>query len=406
MGKRTLVTGERNGLSIVIRHPEGNVASNPTLASLVETLTGAGYSVHISSWFPPSPVGNAPTVTYAQTNRLLSYIKSIIFDRVCSRFLAKILLRVELLLKGGSFDLCIGIDRNGLIEAALISEILGIPYCFISFEITVERETSKKYKDIERVCARGVSFWVVQDEQRGELLQAENKLDPQRVFYLPLSSPAVSGVGDRRIRDELGIPAEKKVALIFGSLSEWTLAAQVINGVRAWPREWVLLIHERYGNTHASLAAQGIDIDDLLSDRIYLSNVEMNNVNDMGPLLNGASATLAFYRPTYKSPHTGINLKVLGLAAGKISTSLRYGVPVIMNEIGTYSELARINQFGVVVERPACLPNALSNLDDKDRLSLQAKEFFLERLDYNLYKSALLEKIAGAIEHEDTASLA
>jgi glycosyltransferase involved in cell wall biosynthesis len=120
-------------------------------------------------------------------------------------------------------------------------------------------------------------------------------------------------------------------------------------------------------------------------------------VDDMSMILSGIDAGLAFYSPSYGGDaHAGKNLKFLGLASGKISTYLRYGVPVIANEIGLYAEEIRKNNLGVVVNGPDELPDALMAMGNED-YSQNIIRYYSEFLDFDIYADKLLSTVKSVI---------
>lgn len=223
----------------------------------------------------------------------------------------------------------------------------------------------------------------------------ENNLKDNNCILLPLASCGLGVLTEKRLRDDLYIPKNRSVAIILGSISDWSMAKEVIDSLVEWPDNWVLIVHNRYGNTADILARLNIK-QSMLIDKLFISNKSLDMVDDMGYILNGISAGIALYKPDYKSIYTGDNLKYLGLSSGKISTCLRYGVPVIMNELGIYSEMAKKYGFGYVVEEPYQIKSVLHKFENDD-WSENAKSFFEEYLDFKNYSNSFWEKIDMAL---------
>jgi len=301
------------------------------------------------------------------------------------------------------YDLIIGIDRLGLLEADILSRIDKTPFVYISFEIMFEDETSPRFKSLEKSASKDVSAWLVQDEVRAEFLQKENQLDISKKFLLPLASSGMGTHSDQRLRDSLGIPENKKVAIVIGSISNWSMATQLIKCAANWPDSWVLIIHDRYGRTTELLKGELSSLSYLVNKKIYISNAATDMVDDMGGILEGISAGLAFYEADYSSPYTGKNLEHLGLASGKISTYLRYGIPVLMNEIGLYADEAREFQFGWVVDSPEQIKDCLENIDT-GQYSKNAIEYFSRKLDFNNYKKNIYSNFLSLDTKQNSAA--
>ena len=110
--------------------------------------------------------------------------------------------------------------------------------------------------------------------------------------------------------------------------------------------------------------------------------------DSLDSLLSGVSMGFAFYKPNSRSIYTGKNLAYIGMASGKISTFLRGGIPVIMNEIGEIAKQAKLNGFGYVVNHPKEISNLLS-CTDCEKMSLMAKKYYEKNISFDLYKNPL-----------------
>ena len=113
--------------------------------------------------------------------------------------------------------------------------------------------------------------------------------------------------------------------------------------------------------------------------------------------LAGISAGLAFYKPEYgNGPFYGKNLEYLGLASGKISTCLRYGVPVILNKVGLYAEEAIQFRFGCVVEGPEQIKDRLDEISHEEYRH-NAKDYFATKLDFNIYRDEIWSRFEALV---------
>jgi len=332
-------------------------------------------------------------------------LKSLLFNRVCYWPLVFLSVFIEKLVYYNTYDLIIGVDRQGLIEASVLNKIMRIPYVFISFEIMFESETSSRYKSLERTASKDVAIWIVQDEQRAEQLQNENSLQISNRLLLPLASAGFGMVKADRLRDRLGIPPDRKVAISIGSVAVWSMTTRIVKCVAAWPEEWVLVVHERYGRTRELLSRELASFADLLDRKIFISDDATESVDDMGGILAGVAVGLAFYEPDYKEAYTGKNLKYLGLASGKISTYLRYGVPVIINDVGLYADETRQFRFGCVVVRPEEIKDFFNEIGNME-YQQNARDYFASKLDFNIYRDDIWSRFRSIIERKEQKGIA
>ena len=386
----------KNIQKVLLIHPEGNVYNNPTLKCIVDLLLSHKVEITIrySDVLSRTPFPHVKGIKPIGYGYFFHKIKNIIFYHLSSPRLAWLSVWVESQFVYEAYDVVIGIDRLGLIEAAYLNQITGTPFIFFSFEIFFESETSSSFKSLERRAAKYAEWWFVQDELRAHHLQQENHLNPATCKLIPLASTGLGELSTNRLRDQLDIPKDKHVAILIGSITSWSMAAETVASTIDWPDDWVLIVHDRYGNTKSKLETLGIDLLSIPVDKVYLSSQSKLAVDDMGEVLSGVSIGLAFYRVIDRpnSLHSvahGKNMKYLGLASGKISTFLRYGVPVIMNEIGLYADLARKHSFGLVCQEPTDIASLLSSCLNTTNLSAKATLFYKTYLDFRNYQDVI-----------------
>lgn len=371
---------------VLIIHPEGNVLNNPSIKALIDLLQNHGISVSIHCQGSPVRMDHASGVILRPWGKIYGRIKRIALDYLASGLVSYALILIELLFVREKYDLIIGVDRQGIIEAYLWWRLTRVPYVFWSFEIMFLAETSVKYKRLEKIASKFASLWFVQDKLRASKLRFENDLANSNCRLVPLASAGVGKFSDKRLRDELGIPKSKKVAMLMGSLSKWTMAFEIINTVDHWTSDWVLVVHDRYGKTDAFMRKINPSSTGFVQSKIFISNKAVDCVDDMGFILSGVTVGLVFYKPTFGSPYTGNNLAFLGLASGKVATYWRYGIPVIMNSIGEYSDITISCCAGVVMsDNLNDLPDILAQ-HEFSSLGINAKRVFERMLDFDLYR--------------------
>lgn len=382
---------------ILVVHTDGNTFNNPSLKCIIDLLLEKGFKIDLRYPRSYAPMLFINGVRLISFGRIVRRLKSIIFDQICMWRFIFLSVYLEKLFLYKKYDLIIGVDRQGLIEASVLNKITATPYIFVSFEIIFESETSTRYKSLERKASKSVALWIVQDEVRAEQLQYENNLHPENRILLPLASAGVGELKAERLRDSLGIPGDKKVAIIIGSVSSWAMINQILKTVVDWPDNWVLIVHERYGRTRESLGEALAAIEHLQEQKVFISDAATELVDDMGSILAGVSVGLAFYEPNFNSIYTGKNLEYLGLSSGKISTYLRYGVPVILNEIGLYAQESQLFRFGRVVQRPEQIKDNLEEVCREDYQN-HARDYFAKKLDFDLYREDIFSRILSSIE--------
>ncbi len=374
---------------ILIIHPEGNSFNNPSVKAIIDMLCDKGVGVTLRYRQGDAPTPKYRSVIMRPWGRMLGRIKKLVLQLLCWHWLALILMRIERKIIADDYDLIIGIDRQGLIESYYHYKATGIPYIFWSFEIMFSSETSISFKRMEIEASSAPSLWYAQDKLRAKMLINENHLKHSNGRHVPVASSGVAEVSCLRLRDLLGIPKEMKTAILIGSLAEWTMSHEVISSVSSWPDDWCLIIHDRYAKTESFFEKIPEQIRKIRNKKIFVSNHAVDYVDKMGDILNGCSAGIAFYKPTNSSPYTGKNLACLGLASGKISTYLRYGIPVITNDIGGYAQLIREGGAGLVLDKGKSDLSQLLNEVNSEMMGTNAKKLFHSRLDFKIYEESI-----------------
>lgn len=380
---------------ILLIHTDGNTFNNPTLKCLVDLLLENKVEVTIRYPKTIAPMPNMAGLRLLPFCALYRKIKNIVFNIICWEWLSRFSVWLENMTIYKNYDLIIGVDRRGLIEAYHLHHLTDTPFVFFSFEIMFSAETSLRYKAAEIAASRHVKHWFVQDELRALHLEMENQLDPNTKTLIPLASSGQPMPPTHRLRDYLGIPHHKNVAITIGSISSWSMTPEIISTIDSWPDDWVLIIHDRYGRTEIELEKLGCNISNWINKKIYISNQSTDLVDDMSDVLAGVCVGLAFYKPVFTSPYTGNNLKYLGVSSGKISTFLRHGIPIILNEIGIYSDLAKKYEFGIVIDDFKKIETALNELANLQK-GQQALNFYLEHLNFEIYKTTVWNAINNA----------
>ena len=386
---------------VLIIHTDGNTFNNPTLKCIIDLLLAKGCEIDLRYPKSDAPMPCYPGVRFLPFGGRINGWKSLVFSQYGFRPLMFLFVLAEKIIYYRKYDLTLGVDRQGLLEANILNKITKTPYVYLSFEIMFEEETSARYKLLEREAARNVAFWLIQDEERAGQLQRENFLGAFNKVLLPLASAGVGTVETTRLRDRLRIPEDKKVAILIGSVGKWTMTGQILKCVADWSDDWVLVVHARYGRTRELLENELPEFVDLLGRKIFISDAATELVDDMGGILAGISAGLAFYQPVYGQCnygfYTGKNLKHLGLASGKISTLLRYGVPVVINEIGLYADEARRFQFGCVVGQPEQIKDCLDEISH-EKYRHNATDYFASKLDFNIYRDNIWSRFESLVD--------
>ena len=366
---------------VLIIHPEGNINNNPNLTGIVEILCENGFGVHIFSpklggIYQATPCKGSQLVLFQnQTNSML-HGHVLLADKPVS-WAPKII--TDIWQKLGPYHLIIGVDR-GIIEASTLATVLKLPYGLISYEILFRDETSDDFKQPEISACQKLSFVICQDSLRGKLLAAENHIDPDKIFYVPFAGRFPrKGEKNYFLYDQFGIDRNKKLAVLIGSVSEMCMISHLIESAKVWPSDWVLVLHNRYGLDKSTNRYYQQHKD---QPNLYFSLNPEPDPNHLYKLLHSADLGIALYKSHLNSIWLGKNIRNVGMASGKISSYLQHGLPVLVNEIGEYSDSVRQYELGIVIDDRHPIKLSVCN-NDLSRWRQNCYSFFDSRLDLN-----------------------
>ena len=379
------------GSRILIVHPEGNVFNNPNLYDIANLL-GERFKVDVLVPLRKINEGCAFSSENVQLIEYLPIFGDFRFMRskaVLDEFWAKYI--------AAKYRLVIGIDRDGLILASLLARRLGAPYGMISYEIFFEDETSSAFKRPERDASADLSFVVVPDEGRGKLLVKENQIGGETdVRYIPVA-PACSYPYQKRkdLCELLGIPDSKKILLYAGSVTPWTGIEDLLTHPNALPDDWVLVLHDRFGDTQSKIRSFDAPA---LQDQVYVADITIPTNQEMHKLLHAADLGLSLYKPDFSSRWVGKNLAAIGMSSGKTNVYLQHGLPVVTSHNEVMTPLIETHGLGYTVAGVDDLFTVLQQHEPNLEQNRRCVKFFEEHLSLNVYKTQLMKVVRKSMK--------
>jgi len=273
----------------------------------------------------------------------------------------------------------IGVDAEGLSLAHAVTRFIRVPLAYYSLELLLSNEVhdrkQARIKQQEVVLSRKSAFVIIQDQERARLLAKDNQISLEKFVLVPNAplGPTQRASASYWHR-HLGLLSGVRIVLYAGSLWRWTAIDKIADSTKSWPENWVLVVHARYD------ADSSKDIEKLrelaASRRVFLSLKPVAR-QEYDALVNGANIGIAFYVPIAGSTTTQRNIQAVGLSSGKIAYYLRAGLPVIVNQGTSISELVQGERCGVSVQDPRDIGNAIVQIaQDYQSYSQRAYETF------------------------------
>lgn len=292
------------------------------------------------------------------------------------------------------YDFIIGIDREGIIEASILSKLYKCEYGLWSFEIMFEDETSVFFKKPERIACKNVNFAIAQDHLRSGLLSKENNISLEKIFNIPVAGrKAELSRKNYFLHNSLNINREKKILLFIGSIDEWTMIGEILKNISYFPEEWVLVLHDRYGHYPRWFMNQAIPY---LNKKVFISCFQLLHFEDLKALVSSADMGIGLYKATFSNRYTGKNIKYSGFASGKISTYLQYGLPVLVNDIGELSFWLTKNNVGIMIKNIQDIGIEIQKFDFKN-VRERCVSTFDTFLSFANYEMMILDLIGKAV---------
>ena len=374
--------------NILIIETTGYTINNPNLIGVINILEKNNFNITLLTVkrnFNQSLKNNNVKTLF------VNLFAERILEKLCNYFLPTRLIkflfnysRIE------KFDFIIGVDTYGVIFSNIISKKYNTPVVFLSYEIFFKNEVGAFLKNLEIQACSNILAAVSQDSERKEKLSIENEININNIINIPVSNSGY--VGRKKssyLNKKYNIPITNKIVILAGSIDKWTMTDEILSTLDLWPKDWVLFLHNRNLNKKIKKKYKRF----LSSNKLIISNETIKYTDELNLLYDSSDLGIAFYKPTYESYYLGDNIKYLGMSSGKINNYIQFGLPVLINNFGKYSDTINNHKVGYSVDCVNDIPNVLKKVSKKSLTSYSAncELFFNEFLDLNITIKPLLE---------------
>ena len=263
----------------------------------------------------------------------------------------------------------IGVEKGGVAWAGPVSVRTGSPLIYYSLELftwdhprVARSMRMRRYKLTEEKYHRRSALTIIQDQNRGRALLADNKVHSlMRLAYLPVS---VSGppyrMPSRWLQRELALETEHVLILYYGMICEERLNFEMARVAQQFPKNWRLVLHG-FGSAETISTIRAIDE----TKRVCFS-LKMVPADRRCDVVRSAQVGLALYRGE------NLNDRLTGRSSEKIALYFQCGIPTIAFRHESYEHI-EAEKAGVLIDRMEDLPTAVDRiLQDYDCFAANA----------------------------------
>jgi glycosyltransferase involved in cell wall biosynthesis len=255
-----------------------------------------------------------------------------------------------------------------------------------------DRTTRRRLRRVvlrQRKPLANIRGLIIQSGEREALFRAGFRLDPRiPALHLPVTSRGRS-CGDKSdfLRKKYGLAAGTRIALHLGGIYGCYSCIELARAFAAIPG-WMLvfqgLANRYYLERMRDVLAREAIRNTIISSDFY------DQLEDLEPLLMSADLGIAWYNDI--SP----NFTAIGRSSGKISSYLKFGLPVIVNRYPSTEEVIARNGCGVCVDDFSQIGPAIGRIDQEyERFAGSCRATYDGLFNFENYQQALLRFITG-----------
>jgi len=388
-------------MKIALLMPSGQYASTPCVRSLAEELADAGIVVDVftvKNRTLPSvdKIGNKIQNATSAPN-IINYpiVQSGFWENI-PVLMTGFFLWLFLKVRRGQYDLIIACGIRALILAGMINLFYKRPYIYNSLELYIQHEiTSIKGnigKKLEKYFNKRAEFTIIQDHIRSKILVEENGINSDSILLFP-NSPRGGAVQKDPVEKEYllnkySLDPDTKLILYAGTIfAPWAMTPNLIRAAQDWPEHWKLLLHCRADTSTMRELEQFKAIDK--ASRVLFSTKPLDGA-EYEKLVQGCDVGVSLYDGDLSD-----NIKYVGLSSGKLAQFLKYGLPIIVNNIPMWPELIAKYKCGAIVHQSQEIKGALDKIfKDYERCVENAEQFFDSVLKLDNYTQQLIKAIS------------
>ena len=259
-------------------------------------------------------------------------------------------------MRSNRYDYFIGIEKNGLIWAGMLSGKLNIPYIYYSLELYIDRHPELDsfinsdviLKEEKKYHARAAGT-IIQDQLRAKALFECNGIEEKNSIYIPVS---VTGkkINDtsRFLHEKLGIEYSKKIVIYIGWVRKKRGVDELMRCASRLGDDFVMVFHGPF--------LPEVSTENSFGGKVFFSR-EMTSSEDIPKIVSSAYIGVAYYG------NATINDRLTAFSSEKIAHYMQCGLPVIAHRNESYELLMQQHHCGEMIDNIQQLPEAVQKID-------------------------------------------
>jgi hypothetical protein len=244
------------------------------------------------------------------------------------------------------------------------------------------------FKWIERRAIRRCFLSLEHDEMRASILCSDSGISRDQIELLP-NAPCGRGEIQRNnfLHNKFSLKSDVSLLVTAGSLSPEFLSKETVIASQNLPQGWICILHS---------SRPRLENDPYIMELLNANN-QHRAVFSFDPLpyesvfkiFSSANIGLALYGDV-----GGANTTEVGLASGKLSHFLKFGVPVIVSDFPMLRDFVMKHRVGIPLADLTDLPRAINTiLDDYEGYCKRAAETFTRELAFQTNFKRVVDKI-------------
>jgi hypothetical protein len=295
-------------------------------------------------------------------------------------------------------ELIIGIDTNGAIVSLIESIFIKTKnLVYLSLELT--RKENFRYFDraryfLEKIAYKRSKCLIIQDNDRFDTITKYVEYEQKNVFYIPNSDSSdsslnfVEDVDINYFQQMFNLKDNDYPCILLhaGMICDLVFSKELAQSFNSIDIDCALIFHERQKRSLDDPYLQSLQ--EINSKNLFLS---LNPVpyNQIHKIFTSANIGIAFYKDIDE------NFSQMSKASGKLALYLKYGKPVLMNNLESFKKLNDKYKVGIIIKdisNPIEIESAIKEIiKNYDFFRNNALICFKKEFDFTVNASPFLD---------------